>query len=107
MRVLKQENERLKTSIAKQETDAVPPGQQSALIAQAKFIIDWVKSSRPELLQDVNFNEIQAIRDLGLVQTLVERLIICLDIAEREERKSNGWTGKAQEQKMRHIDVAN
>lgn len=67
-----------------------------------------MKVSKPELLYDISSEDILSSYSLSSIQTCVERLVLALDIAEREERKNfNDWNSKQTEQFTRHREIAN
>jgi len=70
-------------------------------------IIEWLKECKTELMHNIVSEDLVDQKDLSVLHTAIERLVLALDMAEREERKHNDkWTTKQQEQKNRHKEVA-
>jgi len=96
----------LKSSLT-QQLSGTDSGLNRNLLAQAVHILEEVAVSKPELVHNLHPDNIIAQGDLSILHTLVNRLVLALDFAEREERRNNDrWTTKQQEQKNRHKEIA-
>lgn len=87
-KLLMKDNENLKTTIQLTQTRNFTK-QDKSLLNQQAYLLEWLKGTRPSLLDDFSNDDISKCLDLSILTKCIERLVQALEIAEREGRNNN------------------